>query len=167
MDHYYDTIAPSYNELYGDEQMLKLKVIDEELKRLNITLDGLSLLDVGCGTGISTAFFNNRCHCTGIDPSKGLLDLAKKGPKYILAEAEKLPFNDNSFDIIISLTSIQNFNDLEKATDEMRRVLNRGFLIISFLKRAPNKTQIERALRGFEKLSIVKETKDIIYFLKI
>lgn len=42
---YYDAIAPSYNELYGDEQLNKYRGI-EDLCR------GARILDIGCGTGL-------------------------------------------------------------------------------------------------------------------
>jgi len=168
MDHYYDTIAPSYDELYYEEQKAKLDLIDEEMRKHHLVIHPTSrLLDIGCGTGISTEHFMDRCLCVGVDPSKGLLDRARKGPDYQLAYAEDLPFDDGSFDIIISLTSIQNFKDLDKATEEMRRVVSKGFMVISFLRKAPNRPQIEKSLDKFEKITVVKESKDIIYFLKI
>jgi len=92
---YYDSIAEGYNELHGDEQRKKMKIIKE---KININ-PKTRILDVGCGTGISSDF---NCHCIGIDPSKDLIEEAKKNDKnekheYIVGKAEdlnELGFND-------------------------------------------------------------------------
>ncbi len=42
---YYDAIAPSYNELYGDEQFSKYRGVEDVCR-------GASILDIGCGTGL-------------------------------------------------------------------------------------------------------------------
>ena len=82
----YSVIAPSYNELYREEQLNKLKIIK---KHLNVKPSD-KLLDIGCGTGVSTNFF--KCKTYGIDPCKEMIE---KGTKNLqVAEAESLPFQD-------------------------------------------------------------------------
>ena len=63
---FYDSIAPGYDELYAEEQRIKLGIIKENLDIKNNDL----LLDVGCGTGLSSDF---DCEVIGIDPSMELL----------------------------------------------------------------------------------------------
>ena len=48
----YNHIAKSYNELHKEEQIKKLDIIKKNIKIIS------PLLDVGCGTGISTNYFN-------------------------------------------------------------------------------------------------------------
>ena len=48
----YNKIAKSYNELHKEEQIKKLEIIKKNIKIIP------PLLDVGCGTGISTNYFN-------------------------------------------------------------------------------------------------------------
>ena len=58
----YNNIAKSYNELHGEEQIKKLDIIKKNIKIIS------PLLDVGCGTGISTNYFN--VESVGVDNSK-------------------------------------------------------------------------------------------------
>ncbi len=54
---YYDTIASSYNELYGDEQLSKYRGIEDICK-------GAKILDIGCGTGLLLKYLR----VVGADP---------------------------------------------------------------------------------------------------
>ncbi len=127
MSRYYNTIAPSYDELHGDEQLEKLRVCMGYLS----PKEDEKLLDVGCGTGISTEPWN--CERYGIDPAEELIRIAKEKRsdcEYRVAAAEDIPFPDKSFDHVISITAIQNFNDLDKGLREIDRVLKDGGNII-------------------------------------
>ena len=124
---YYDEIAGSYDELYAEEQIDKVKQI---LKHINIE-SYFKLLDVGCGSGISTDLFN--CNKTGIDPSKELLKKCKFPT--IQGFAEDLPFDNDSFDVVVSFTAIHNFNNVFKGLKEMRRV-GKNWFVFSILKKA-------------------------------
>ncbi len=106
---YYSHIAQGYDKLHREEQEKKLKIIKGNLKANKDDL----LLDVGCGTGISSGF---GCKVIGVDPSKGMIKKAQKKIKAICAPAEKLPFEDKKFDIVIAVTAIQNFSDIKKGS---------------------------------------------------
>lgn len=155
---YYDEISVGYSELHGAEQRAKAEVI---LQNLKIAPDD-ELLDVGCGDGAATALFS--CRKTGIDPSAGLL---KKAPfKTIHGKAEKLPFPDKSFDIVISLTAVHNFDDVEKSLLEMKRVAKRD-IVISVLKRSSRFQRIEKLINtNFKIVKTVEQQHDIIFFCK-
>ena len=158
MDNYYDTIASGYDELHGDEQLKKLNLIKDHIE-INKTD---KLLDVGCGTGISTSVWD--CQCTGIDPSNGLLDLAvdKKRIRYILTPAENIPFDENTFDIVISITAIQNFKDIKKGLKEIKRV-GKNCFVLTFLKKSLKSLGIEEMINQmFSVKTRLEEDKDII-----
>lgn len=163
-DEYYNNIAEGYGELHEAEQSKKLEIIKRELSIAKET----KILDVGCGSGISSNF---DCDVTGIDPSEELLKLAEKRlptAQFMLGNAESLPFNDSSFDIVVSLTAIQNFNDIEKGLNEIKRVGKNTFAI-SFLKKSEKSEDIERILKKlFEKSKIkkIEEEKDNIFIIK-
>jgi ubiquinone/menaquinone biosynthesis C-methylase UbiE len=152
---YYNTISDSYEELHRDEQIKKIKLIAQNLNKKPTD----KILDVGCGPCWTTEFFQN---VTGVDPAERLLDKTKN---VIKAPAEKLPFKDHEFDIILCITAIHHF-DLDKAIKEMIRVGKNQF-IITVLKKSPKKQIIINKLK--QHFTIEKETeeeKDLIYFLK-
>ena len=114
--NYYNSIAKSYNELHGEEQSNKLMIIKDNIKISKST----KILDVGCGTGISSDI---DCFVIGIDPSIELLKLNNMGIK-VLGTAEKIPFKDNSFDIVMSVTALHNFKNIEKTMVELTIVFS-------------------------------------------
>ena len=164
---YYDEISEGYDELHSAEQHQKLSVILVNLPEGFEPGPDQNLLDVGCGTGISTTFWN--CHTTGIDPSDKLIELAKN--KYPAAEfkvgiAESISFPDHHFDIVISLTAIQNFKDIPKGLDEIRRVGNDRF-ILTFLKKSKKADSIEQEIgMRFTLVKQVEEDRDTILFCR-
>ncbi len=153
---YYSKIAKSYDRLHEEEQLNKLKLISKHIKVKENEL----LLDIGCGTGISTRFF--KCKTRGIDNSKGMLK--KAGKNCIFGDAESLPFKDNMFDIVISVTAIHNFKDAEKSINEIKRVLKKnGKIVITLLKKSKNFSKIQvLLLENFDFIE-VEEEKDVIF----
>ncbi|MBU0461260.1 MAG: methyltransferase domain-containing protein, partial [Nanoarchaeota archaeon] len=128
---YYDEIAKGYDNLHKAEQLRKLEIIKENLKIKKNDF----LLDVGCGTGISTEFWD--CKKIGIDPSVELLkqNLDKKNSFYLEGKAEDLPFKSHLFDVVISVTAIHNFKDYRKGLREIKRVGEKRFAL-TLLKKA-------------------------------
>lgn len=164
---YYDSISAGYDELHSEEQNKKLDFISDHLPKGFKPRPDDSLLDVGCGSGISTAFW--KCKATGIDPSKNLIALAKKkypDCSFIVAPAEHLPFKDKEFEFITSLTSIQNFDDIETSLREMRRISKPGArFILTFLKRGEKTKSIDQRIKRLFTLNgRFEEEKDIIIF---
>lgn len=157
--NYYDQISQGYEELHKEEQLKKIELIKQYLKPQKQE----KLLDVGCGTGLTTRPWN--CKRFGIDPSKKLLEKAKEKDKegeYKLASAENIPFKDNEFDIVISITAIQNFNNIQKGLNEIKRVGNNKF-ILTFLKKSQKANKIASLIQQtFNITKILEEDKDII-----
>jgi len=153
---YYDEIAGGYNALHAGEQLAKLRVIASHLN-LN---KSASVLDVGCGTGLSKEVFN--CKITGIDPSEKLLEQCSFPVKK--ACAESIPLADNSFDVVIAVTCIHNFDDLEKGLREIKRVGKKRFAL-SVLKKSPKKEKIIKLISSFFCIEKVLDQEfDLIFF---
>lgn len=161
---YYSSIAPGYEELYGEEQDGKLK---EFLDRIEVD-PRMVLLDVGCGTGRSAMMLE--CEWHGIEPSEGLIRCAhpRVRPRIRKGVAEDLPYPEGSFDIVISLTAIQNFSDARLGLQEMIRVLKPdGVLLLSFLRKSSRADQLDEAIRSA--CAIVdswQQEKDMMYVCK-
>jgi len=90
---------------------------------------GDRVLDVGCGKGFLIYDLMTELpglEVVGIDISEYAIENAKEEIKpYIsVADAKELPFEDNSFDLVISLNVLHNLYcyDLEKALSEIERV---------------------------------------------
>ncbi len=151
---YYDSIAKGYGELYKEEQANKVSIIK---KNISINKD-TKILDVGCGTGVSSDF---ECFVVGIDPSLELLML-NKNPMRVLGVAESLPFKNESFDYVISVTSIHNFDGIEKSISEIKRVGRHKF-VFTILKKSAKLESIKEAIeKNFKVDKELDEEKDII-----
>lgn len=94
------------------------------------------ILDIACGTGdLALIFAKKGIQTTGADISQKMLEIAKKkadklfknnAPEFILASADSLPFEENSFDAVTISFGIRNFENRAKALNEIHRVLRRG-----------------------------------------
>jgi ubiquinone/menaquinone biosynthesis C-methylase UbiE len=158
---YYNKIAPSYNNLHGEEQIKKAKIILEEI--LKQKTKGI-LLDIGGGTGISTEIFMENFDCILLDPSEKLLELGNPSIEKILAEAEELPFADSKFDVIISLTALHH-TDIKQAISEIKRISKEDTKIaISFLKKSSKLEEFRTLFQENFKSREIEEDKDIIFF---
>ena len=157
---YYAQIAAGYEELHREEQLGKLRLIMQHIQYQKTD----KVLDVGCGTGLSTLLFN--CVKIGIDPTFELLEQAKKRLPVAQGSGEQLPFKDNSFDIVICLTALHNFTDPQRGLLEMKRV-GTGKWIISILKRAKNFDALMKMVaQTFQVKDMLEDPKDVILFCK-
>jgi ubiquinone/menaquinone biosynthesis C-methylase UbiE len=99
----------------------------------NLT-ENSSILDVGCGKGFMIYDFlqliPNLIKINGIDISKYAIENSKKEiSKFVqVANANNLPFDDNSYDYVISINTIHNLDLLncKKAIKEISRVSKKG-----------------------------------------
>ena len=162
---YYDTLAAGYDELHGEEQRRKHTILEEHL----LVEEDELLLDVGCGTGISSEFFD--CRVIGIDDSREMLMEARRqstgNADYILATGEQMPFKSHVFDTIICVTTIHNFTSPRAALNEIRRVSKkRG--AITVLKKAKEAQKLERHVdEMLGETDVVDENFDRIFFFNI
>lgn len=164
--NYYDEIAKGYDSLHKEEQLKKLSII----KSRNIVKKSDSLLDVGCGTGFSLDYFDIK-EAVGIDPSQKLISQYKyydgANKKILKGIAEELPFKNNSFDIVISVTAIQNFDDITKALNEIKRVGKERF-VLTVLKKSSKLIKFRELISVLfcdSLIEEIEEEKDIIFFI--
>jgi ubiquinone/menaquinone biosynthesis C-methylase UbiE len=106
----------------------------------------LKWLDVGCGNGAFTEVLIARCSLaavTGVDQSEGQLAYARgrpgtTGAQFRLADAQALPFPDDSFDAASMALVIVFIPDPVKAAREMARVVRPGGIAATYMWEFPN-----------------------------
>jgi ubiquinone/menaquinone biosynthesis C-methylase UbiE len=128
----------------------------------------LRVLDVGCGTGMLLREMVDRLpnvlEIAGVDPSEGMLRVAREhGPEqigYARASADRLPYEDGRFDLIVSTMSFHHWRSQSAGLAEVARVLAPGgtFVLVDLSGRWIRRTEgredvrnpgeIEHALRG-------------------
>ena len=167
-----------YSKIQGEKYFLLLK--DFELKDKII-------LDAGTGTGILFFYLltkkklNNHLKYAfvGIDISIEMLTIFKVklnnlklyNANLILADLEHLPIRQNAFNVLFSLTALQNLSDITKGIIELFRVgKNSAFYNFSILNKNLNLNEIESFLSTKSELftAIKKHNlEDIIFQGKI
>jgi ubiquinone/menaquinone biosynthesis C-methylase UbiE len=123
-----EELAESYDKLY--EGFLKEHSTDLEAEFMLSLIKcekGQTLLDVSCGKGDLVAMAQQKgLSATGIELSNTALKLSKENfpdCQFLQANAESLPFEDNGFDYVTNLGSLEHYLNPEKACSEMSRVL--------------------------------------------
>jgi len=87
------------------------------------------LLDVGCGNGFFTFYFDRICDAYGVDYSERMLQL-NPSKKTFLMEAHDLDFEDNSFDVVFCHSLLHHVECVDRVIHEMRRVSRRYVVIL-------------------------------------
>ena len=102
---------------------------------------GVRWLDVGCGNGAFTEELISRCSpatVIAIDPSDDQLAYARTRPGAKMAgfqvgDAQKIPFDDGSFDVAIMALVLSFLPDPAKAVAEMARVVRPGGWVATYM----------------------------------
>lgn len=128
-----DVLAGSYDELFAQPGRLRdsdalykwvLKILDPQ--------PGQKLLDIGCGEGILVNFARERqVGSIGIDLSEVGANRARtqvSANVIAVADGEKLPFPDQSFDFTTNIGGLEHFLHPGKGLEEMQRILRQDGL---------------------------------------
>ena len=133
----YDVFASHY-----DERRDYLDSFEkDEVKRMLGNVKGKKILDIGCGTGrLMRYLIDSGAEVVAADLSAAMLAKAQKnfrGVKTVKADIRDLPFEDESFDIVIAAFVIVHLKKLDKAFDEVYRVTKNGghFLVTNINQR--------------------------------
>jgi len=137
------------------------KVFELELKTLFDLVrvrpfQGMKMLDVGIGTGIfALEFAKKGVEISGIDPSEKMIEIAvKRGLSARLGSGEAIPFGDNLFDVVLSMTSMEFSHNPDKFVSEMARVAKPAGIIIVAVLNTFSFYGVERRLKGLFKKSV-------------
>ena len=125
-----------YEKMYKFEEgywwwIGKREIVKGIINRLNS--DFRTILDVGCGTGLNLIYLKHYGTVIGLDFSKEALDFCKlrAAENLIQADAEKVPFKDDTFDLITALDLLEHLDDGD-VLKEFHRVLKpNAYLVVS------------------------------------
>ena len=123
---------------------------DEAIEMLDIQPDDL-VLDVGCGTGFGTEGLLTKTDTVyGLDQSPHQLEKAyakfgtRGAVRFHLGDAERLPFDDDTFDVVWSSGSIEYWPNPVTALRELRRVTKPGGQVLVVGPDYPDNTVFQK-----------------------
>ena len=133
---HFDGQAAEYDQrdtyYYSQNGKISCRYIAEQIRELPYG----SLLDVGCGTGYLMELLTKQrpARYCGVDLSDEMIRVAKEkqidSAEFVVCSADKLPYPDETFDIVTCSQSFHHYPYPEKAMQEARRVLKSGGLYI-------------------------------------
>ena len=116
---------------WDNEPIADLEIINTILDNAKV-LDGISLLDIGCGTGVLFPFYLERgADVTAVDLSPEMVKIAKsKFPQVnvICSDAENISF-DKQFDAVMIYNAFPHFPEPQKVIENLSKALNSGGII--------------------------------------
>jgi ubiquinone/menaquinone biosynthesis C-methylase UbiE len=133
----FDDLANRYDSWF--ETPLGKKIFESErscIEKLIKKVEDKFAVDLGIGTGLFTKILREKGYkVIGIDISDEMLKIAKnRGFEVIKHDLNNpLPFNDESFDFVFSMTSIEFLKNPENLVEEVYRILKKDgeFLLIT------------------------------------
>lgn len=124
----YSTVNANYGSVTDTRHKLFNERIEKLINETGRKPQEISLLDVGASSGTFVEIAKKKgIKANGVEPSAdGIKAASIRGIDLIQSEAEKLPFPDNSFDIVHSHHVFEHLSDPLKAASEILRVLKPG-----------------------------------------
>lgn len=132
-EEYFNSTAADYDNSH-DGRFVRC-MYQEILNRME-HIQASRILDLGCGNGNVIALLREQRPASyyGLDISQSMIREAKKrlGDQVTLdvGDAEELPYENQSFDLIICNASFHHYPNPQKALKEMKRVLQPGGIIL-------------------------------------
>ncbi len=156
--HLYDETAKEYHRRYRRIQRIKYQVLASQALQTPI-------IDVGIGTGIGLPALIDSGPIVGIDGSIEMLRIAQKEISkklswqevvdLVCASAEAIPFRNQAFPMVISVTVIQNLSNKNRGTQEIMRICHAdGLIFITTLSRTLSLKKLESLFS--KKMIIIK-----------
>jgi len=115
------------------QEGVAIPLYEEVLRKIGLS-EGVSILDIGCGSGIFCAMAAQLgARVSGIDAAEALVAIASqrvKDSEFRTGEMEELPYADRTFDVITGFCSFQFAAEPVNALREARRVSRTGSVVI-------------------------------------
>lgn len=143
-------LTRAYADLWGaaafDPLARSAAAMHDELVALVDPRPGERLLDVACGTGpVALRAATLGANATGVDLAPSMVAEARAAAEraavaatFVVADAERLPYGDGSFDVVVSAQGVMFALDHRRAAAELARVCAPGGRMgLSVLARSP------------------------------
>ena len=139
--NYWTKRAPKFKEIRKEElRSEKMQQWQDEICRHLPPQKPLKILDIGCGAGFFSILLTEKGHdVTGIDLTESMVEEAvllaeEEGSpaRFLVMDAEKLDFPDETFDVVVSRNVTWNLPHPEQAYAEWLRVLKKGGLLLNY-----------------------------------
>lgn len=160
------------NPFLRSRELKIANIIKEELLKLDCSQP--SVIEVGCGEGANLYWLREagvESPLTGVDFSEDKIKFAKKNvcsAEFVVANALKLPFADNSFSLVIMRDLLHHVNwDRDGVVSEAIRVLKPGGAVVIFEgSPAPVLSKLWMLLYSFERGMKNSSRKEMLELLK-
>jgi 2-polyprenyl-3-methyl-5-hydroxy-6-metoxy-1,4-benzoquinol methylase len=120
--------------------------VHSALRAILPMIDGLRILDVGCGHGMMLAPWARSSQVVGVDVAWSMLPLARSvGLQPVQGDGAALPFRPASFDVVVSVELLQHVEDVEDFIAGLAQQVRPGGVVIVG---APNAASVLRRLAG-------------------
>ena len=129
-------LGPEVYQRWRDSELgaITEKLEHELILKLVGDVSGARVLDIGCGDGMLAVLLSKRgANVVGFDASQAMLEAARERAseqqvdiEFSLGRAERLPFADDSFDVVVAVTVLCFVADAEQTFKEIGRVLKPG-----------------------------------------
>ena len=149
----YDFIMKSsiFPKKFGGDINKHYEILSEEMKGVHKK----RVLELATGSGSAINFLPNDNLYTVSDISPGLLRKAVKNfrnagfknAEFYVSSADDLPFNDNLFDVVLCILSLNFFNDTNKIFQEVKRVAAPAAIFICSVP-VPERKKVQSTIRG-------------------
>jgi SAM-dependent methyltransferase len=149
----YDFIMKNsiFPKKFGGDMLRHYEILSKELKGVHKK----RILELATGSGSAVNFLPNDNQYTGTDISPGLLRKAVRNFKkadfnnaeFYVTSADDLPFDDNFFDIVLCILSLNFFSDIKKVLQEVERVASPAAIFICSVP-VPERNKIQSTIRG-------------------
>ena len=122
-------------ELLPQDEANRLFIQLYDYAASQIPINGLKVLEVGSGRGGGASFVTRYHHPSemiGLDYSQSAIELSRRLHKdvpnlqFIQGDAESLPFEDHTFDVVINVESSHCYGNVDAFIKEVSRVLKPG-----------------------------------------
>ena len=149
--------AKGFREIY---KKLARDIVSEIEQSSHNKNNKIRILDIGTGPGhlpLEIARLNEQLEIVGIDLSRRMIDCAVINArkykmdrvKFELADAHDLPFDNDTFDFIISTFSLHHWRDRKKVFKECQRVIrNNGPVRIYGIIKDSSRKEIKKTIMG-------------------